>query len=95
MLSTFEFYSVLYSDDLVVTLEYLTTIAVAIRNAGAKFRDLRAGEFAEEDIHSEALRTETTEVVDSIRVSGLYKRGQVVSLKLPDNQKYPSIFVIG
>ncbi len=60
---------------MVVALEYLTTIAVAVRNAGAKYRDVRAEELVKEDIHSEALRTETTEVVDSIRVSGLYGPG--------------------
>ena len=56
---------------MVVTLEYLTTIAVAIRNAGAEHRVIRAEKPVEEDVHSVALRTVTTEIIHSFRISGL------------------------
>lgn len=78
-----------FSNDIAATLEYLTTVAVAVRSAGAKYRDIRAEQFASNDSGSETLRKETTMMIDSIRISGLYKRGQTVSLDIPVDEKVP------
>ena len=86
ILSTFEIGSVLLPDNTVVTLEYLTTLAIAIRNAGAKYRDFRAEESVKEDIHSQAFREESSEMIDCIRQSGLYERRQMKTFGVEDDQ---------
>jgi hypothetical protein len=64
------------SQEVATTLEYLTSLAVAIRMSGTRHRDLRAEEFAKNDRRVASLREETLELLKSIRLSGLFRRAK-------------------
>lgn len=64
-------------------------IAVAIRNAGARYRDVRAEESVRENVDSEQFRIATTDFIDSFVVSGLYKLNGTVPESVPAHQKVP------
>ena len=60
-------------ENVVLTLSYLTTLAISIRRSGTQYRDLRAERFAESSHDFQTTKAEMYDFLLSIRLSGIFK----------------------
>jgi hypothetical protein len=58
------------------TLSYLTTLAIAIRKAGSRYRDLRAEEFGKSHPDYQFRREETRDYIKSMKISGIFRQSR-------------------
>ena len=61
------------SKSIEMTLNYLTTLAIAIRKAGTRHRDVRAEQYGKKDPGYQSMREETGDLIKSIKISGLFR----------------------
>jgi hypothetical protein len=77
--------------DVEMTLDWLTRFAIEIRKTGIRYRDLRAEEYKKNGDQVSSLREDTRDLLDSIRLSGLFRKVKRTVLDPTQKMEIPNL----